>query len=268
MSPEELIKTALKFPYYWKVRGYKPDFNIQKTVHSIGDFGKDIEFEYCGDLYKNNSHGVRCDEFKKDHDKKHILFAGCSITIGTGLAKEETWAHRVYEKIKNTEGASGYYNIGIPGGATSDIILSEIMKYCRQFGNPDVMFVMLPGTDREYRFLNSEKALKESIFRYYLVLDQYCRSSGIKLYAFTWTQSISKVSQWVHDDWMTYDFLYENFDTFYKIDEDKFKEEIYTYEKLNKDDKKSFLASDNDHPGNMWHFAWSNFIYRRYCENN
>lgn len=35
--------------------------------------------------YSLNSSGQRCDEFKKTHEGKHILFAGCSITFGEGL---------------------------------------------------------------------------------------------------------------------------------------------------------------------------------------
>lgn len=268
MNADEEIKKAKKFPFYWRQTSYAPGFSVMPTIHAFGEKGNNIEFEYFGDIYKNNSYGVRCDEFTKEHKGKHILFAGCSITAGTGLQQDETWASRVYSLIKNKEEVSGYYNIGVPGASTSDIILSEIMKYCREFGNPDVLFLMLPGTDREYRFLNSEDAVKESIFRYFLVIDQYCRSNNIKLYAFTWTQSISGLTTWVHPDWIEYNFLYELFDTFYEVDEKKLMSDIYEYQISNKEDKKAFLASDNDHPGNMWHYAWSNFIYGRYNEDN
>lgn len=268
MSPEEEIKAAKKHLFYWRVKDYTPHFEIQPTVHAWGGRGKSVELEYRGDTYINNSHGVRCDEFTTDHNGKHILFAGCSITAGTGLNKEETWAHRVYELIKKDEETSGYYNIGIPGGCPSDIMLSQIMKYCRSYGNPDVIFLMLPGTDREYRFLNGAEELRESMFRYYLVLDQYCRSNNIKLYTFTWTQRINGLTTWIHPDWLEYDYLYDSFDTFHKIDEDDLIKDIYEYQISNKDDKKAFLASDDDHPGNMWHYAWSKFIYGRYHEDN
>lgn len=266
MNDKQEIESIKKFPFYWKQKNYTPNFKVMKTIHAFGDHGDGIEFEIFGDKYKNNSSGVRCDEFTTDHKGKHILFAGCSITAGSGLNQEETWAYRVYSKIKETEKLSGYYNIGVPGGSTGDIILSEIMKYCKNFGNPEVLFVMLPGTDRDYRFVNSKHALKEFIFRCYLVLDQYCKSNNIELYTFTWTQKCGHIGKWVHEDWLKYDFLFDMFDTFYDIKEDDFLADMYEYEKSNKNDKKAFLASDNDHPGNMWHYAWANFIYGRYRE--
>ena len=45
--------------------------------------------------YARNEYGYRCPSFQ--HVKRNQpLFIGCSITFGTGLPMEETWAHKVF----------------------------------------------------------------------------------------------------------------------------------------------------------------------------
>lgn len=59
--------------------------------------------------YSFNSHGFRADEFTDDDS---IMFLGCSLTLGTGIPREHSWAHLVSQtlNLKN-------YNLGISGGS-------------------------------------------------------------------------------------------------------------------------------------------------------
>lgn len=49
--------------------------------------------------YYFNSLGFRSDEFIKNHNGKHILFAGCSETEGTGGNLESNWPYMVYSEL-------------------------------------------------------------------------------------------------------------------------------------------------------------------------
>ena len=158
-----------------------------------------------------NSLGFRSDEFKKNHDGKHILFSGCSYTFGTGLNISETWANIVYKKIAQTDKCSGFFNIGWPGTSIQQQSFS-MFKYFEKFGNPDVVFWCLPSTFRSYFNTNFNGLIKilgekyqgdvaeykeiESLYSInsteltsfisYYQVDFYCRSNNIKLYAFPW----------------------------------------------------------------------------------
>ena len=60
--------------------------------------------------YYYNTESFRCDEFKKDHDGLHILFAGCSETEGIGGNVEDAWPTMLLNKMKSKN--SGFFNIG------------------------------------------------------------------------------------------------------------------------------------------------------------
>ena len=87
-------------------------------------------------LTKTNSLGFRSDEFIKNHNGTHILFAGDCNTMGEGLLMEEVWSNIVYKKISENTKCSGYFNIGVTGSPIYTIV-SNIIKYCKNFGNPD-----------------------------------------------------------------------------------------------------------------------------------
>jgi hypothetical protein len=74
---------------------------------------KCFEFEEIIDNYKEicytaNEHGFR---HKVDYSKKIILFCGCSMTFGTGLAEEDTYPHLVTSQLGNDY---DYINISMP----------------------------------------------------------------------------------------------------------------------------------------------------------
>ena len=74
---------------------------------------KCLEGEHVIDNYKEityniNEHGFR---HNADMSKKIILFCGCSVTFGTGLAEEDTYPHLVTKALGDE---FDYLNIGMP----------------------------------------------------------------------------------------------------------------------------------------------------------
>lgn len=165
------------------------DMSLEKTINKLNKM--DIEIS---DFYKLNSNRMRCDEFKVDHDGLHVLFSGCSITVGESMFQEYTWPHIVYSKLSKEEKLSGYFNLSNPGFTIISIIW-QLFAYFKAFGNPDIIFLNLPDIDREIRVANVDDPLNEGqsdefsgmlYYGYYNKLLQYCKENNIKLYAFTW----------------------------------------------------------------------------------
>lgn len=117
---------------------------------------------------KYNSLGYRCDEFISDHkNKKHIIFSGCSETVGEGGPIEDSWSHILYNKINKDNYFSGYFNLAVSGMGHIDII-NVILEYCQKYNNPDIIVMMLPSI-RNIRFLNKNEFLnipKNGYYRY------------------------------------------------------------------------------------------------------
>lgn len=82
-------------------------FNIDQKAE------KCFEFEEVVDNYKEVSYNINEYGFrhKTDFSKKTILFCGCSMTFGTGLAEEDTYPHLVTTALGNEY---DYINIGMP----------------------------------------------------------------------------------------------------------------------------------------------------------
>jgi hypothetical protein len=103
--------------------------------------------------YKYNSDSFRSEEFKKEHDGTHILFAGCSSTFGTACKYEDVWAKLVYEEISLTKKLSGYFNLGL-AGASVDAIYKDILIYISKYSKPDFIFMLLPDPYRYFKYLD------------------------------------------------------------------------------------------------------------------
>ena len=75
--------------------------------------GKCFEFEDVVDNYKEVSYNINKHGFRHNADssKKIILFCGCSMTFGTGLAEEDTYPHLVTTAMGDEY---DYLNIGLP----------------------------------------------------------------------------------------------------------------------------------------------------------
>jgi len=258
-------------PAWWHpIQGFSEELDVKKTPKEDGS------------EYIVNSYGYRCDEFTTTHKEKHILFSGCSYTYGIGLKKEEVWAYQVYEKINKTEACSGYFNIGLSGNNIIQCIIN-IFKYCKKFGNPDLIFINLPIQNRFFDFNKDEKQYrivenqslskihhieKLTFYNYYLMLEQYCISNNIKLFSFTWdnydqhflNKNINKLYESVNVVFKNY-----NFKTFYYINEKEMLNYLFLLKQ--KDNNKFFdIARDNMHKGTGAHAYWSEFIYNKYLE--
>jgi hypothetical protein len=249
--------------------------------HPIKGFSDELDVHNLpqedGSDYKLNSYTYRCDDFTTNHNGKHVLFSGCSNTYGIGLKKEEVWAYKVYNKINKTEGCSGYFNIGLKGNGIINSILN-IFKYCKKFGNPDIIFINLPSQNRFFNFNEDEKQyriienaslskihyIEELIFyNYYLMLEQYCDSNRIKLFSFTWDYNTKNTSSKDFYQPVNTVFKNYNFKTFYSIDQDDMINNLFLLKQKNKD-KFFDIARDNMHLGTGFHEYWANFMYERY----
>jgi len=256
--------------------------------HSIQGFSEELDIREVpvrdGSDYKVNSNNYRCDEFLTSHKGKHVLFSGCSNTYGIGLKKEEIWAYKVYNEINKIESSSGYFNIGLNGNNIINSILN-IFKYCKKFGNPDIIFINLPCHSRFFDFEKNDMTYKIksynnfyenyyinklTIYNYYFMLEQYCKTNKIQLLSFTWNlydnyhfnRNKKIFIKSTNDTFKEY-----NFETFYYIEKDTLDNDLFLLKQ--KHDNLFFdIARDNKHRGNGIHLYWSNFIYNKYLEKN
>jgi hypothetical protein len=209
-----------------------------------------------------NSLNFRSDEFIDKHDKTHILFSGCSQTFGTGLFKEELWTSLLYDLIKKDLELSGYFNLATPGASIGHIV-SNIFKYFKKYGDPDIIFLNLPGPNRTYNYDKEKKIIHDGRFsddclpflnilsyQYYFMLEHYCIKNNIKLFAFSWHEQGNLL-------------MNKNFKNFIFINEDDIISYIFQkYGNL----KLGRLARDNGHLGIGFHEYWSKYLYDKFIK--
>jgi hypothetical protein len=214
-----------------------------------------------------NSQKFRSDEFTNIHDGKHIVFSGCSNTFGVGLEKEEGWAWKTYKKITENEKCSGFFNLGAGGTGIIHMVIN-IFKYCKKYGNPDVIFINLSNQNRSFHYFHNlegyslkfddaldMKNIQLHNFQHYFMLEQYCMSNNIKLYSFTWDHAKNK-------DSTASSFEKYNFKTFYDYQGKELQN--YLMSSKNKDVEYFLKARDNLHQGIGYNDFWSDFIYDKY----
>jgi hypothetical protein len=223
-----------------------------------------------------NSMGFRCSEFKKEHKNTHILFSGCSQTVGQGLDHDELWSFKVYNKITRDNMTSEFYNLAISGSSLPMACLN-IIKYCSKYSKPDIVFLNCPPYNRFWNAeINNNKVqyktyifdfydnLKENdltllnlkllSYHYYYLLEQYCLSNNIRLYSFAWgTDNLS-----VNSD------KNFNFKTFYRIDKKEMLKFLHEYQIDNPNDEFALVARDGVHLGTAFNEYWTQFILKKY----
>ena len=250
----------------------KKDNSINPYANSIYPFTK--RYILPGQENELNLHGYRSDNFLTNHNGKHILFSGCSNTYGFGLNQEEMWSKILYDKINKNIKCSGYFNLSMPG-AGIQLIISNLFRYFKEFGNPDYIFLNLPEHTRfmayvkelksytkisfETKDVELEKFFSIINYQYYLMLEQYCKTNNIKLYSTSWIVGHPKDSE-------DKDF-FSSFETFYFINPNKMFEEVVN------DEKKYnleyyYYARDNSHKGPGYNIWTANFVYDIYKKNN
>lgn len=248
------------------------------------------------DTFGINYNSFRSDEFKKEHEGKHILFSGCSISYGTGLYAKETWPYLLYSKIKEKETLSGYYNISVPANSIFDNVIN-IFKYIDNYSKPDVIFLNLPDIARFYTLLENVEYnsvdwkdrvsfKKEDGFDYFK--DKYFHSlchydknidSAViyekLIYIFQYLLMLEVFCKannielymysWSH---VTNDFLKNScveINSFYNIPRPS-ANLIHDYKIKNKKDKFYLIARDGIHDGTAYHDFWSKEIYNVYMK--
>ena len=295
-SIELLTNVRVLYPFNRKLQGWTDReydalvFNNQDIKEAdLPDHAKwVIDYKDNPDTFNVNSVFFRSDEFTRNHNGKHILFSGCSVTYGVGLYTKELWSYLLYNKIKEKENISGYYNLGTPGTGTFDIIFN-IFKYIKSYGNPDAIFIDLPDLSRFYALLdkNSQswkdtsyepldyinnsyfhahyKGLEISnivnekniyIYQYLAMLESYCMSNNIKLYLFSYVDATSFFIK------MT------DIQRYFHINSNDLLKKVYDYHENNIEDKFYLLARDNSHPGTALHNAWAEIMFDHYIRES
>ena len=216
-------------------------------------------------FYNLNTHSLRSDEFISSHEGKHILFAGCSVTTGEGLPLEDTWAHKLYTQISNSQKTSGYFNISYPGASILSII-NQIYSYVENFGSPDYIFALLPNivrdTPRDKRSAGRpDEETYQRVIEECKNLEKFCVKNKIKLFISGW-----ELQEQSH---------FRSITSYKAIDHTKLVSHIYEFSDSNASSSMSpFLvtAMDGEHPGIAVHEYYKQFFYnlylRSYSENN
>lgn len=100
-------------------------------------------------FYNRNSCGHRSKEIS-ELDSKYILFLGCSITVGSSVALEETFPYIV----SNTLGID-YYNLAVEG-AGYDLIAHNVSEWIKLNPKPYAVVIKWPQESRSFRIRNSD----------------------------------------------------------------------------------------------------------------
>jgi len=237
--------------------------------------------------YLLNSKNFRCDEFKKNHDGLHILFGGCSCTLGTGNDLENVWAYKLYNEIKKENKVSGYYNLGHKGGGIISII-HTILLYIENYGKPDVLFLLLPNAERDEKyFSDTEYTTFFVTIMMYKLLEMFCESNKIKLISTSWIIDDDKIDlmsslknklsnkmyrkrkNQKHNDSYFLQLLQQNTKTFKLININLIDNLIFNYVKENKNSPNLYEAKDyGRHYGTAFNHAWMIYMLERFMEIN
>lgn len=127
------------------IRGKEEEFFISREVPDK-DYDQDDSVRYYF-----NSLGYRSDEFTKNHNGEHVLFAGCSETEGVGGNLDLCWSYMTYKKLSETTKLSGFFNLS-RGGWGHDVIVANIIQYVNTYGKPSKIYMLLPNLSRDFEY--------------------------------------------------------------------------------------------------------------------
>jgi hypothetical protein len=132
----------------------------QLGVTEFGLYGQDTQEIYESNLcsqspdwiyrnksvsYNRNSFGHRSKEIDM-LDQDFVLFLGCSITVGSAVALEDTFAHIVSKELK-----IDYYNLAVEGSGP-DLILFNLVNWMRHVKKtPKAVILQWPEIFRTFR---------------------------------------------------------------------------------------------------------------------
>jgi len=260
MNPKKQI--SLTTEEYFKRMVYKFDHlysNIpfsKLDISSLKNQERFINNNVDTILQEFNKNNYRCDDFVINHNGKHILFTGDSYAFGCGVSIEQTWTKIIYNEISKNEKCSGYFNLGVIGNSISNCY-ADIFKYCRTYGNPDIIFVSLSDTpkfycyDKDANFItdavyNEESYEVFSVIQYqmYLMLDQYCKTNNIKLITVSPVDVDKSLGKLVLGNEI------EQFDSFIRLNKDSAEKYMKNFIKENNIE---YFAKDTYHMGYAFH---------------
>lgn len=109
----------------------------------------DWEYRYKQVTYERNSLGHRCKELDQ-LDDNFILFIGCSLTEGVGVALEDTYAYKLAHQL-----GMDYYNLGLAGSG-ADLLCENLSKWFVNIKKiPKLVVIQWPAPNRHYqRFID------------------------------------------------------------------------------------------------------------------
>jgi hypothetical protein len=219
--------------------------------------------------YKYNNNGFRSDDFKTEHNKRHLLFSGCSEGEGIAADIDTVWNKIIYNSLNINNEYSGFFNVSIDNFGFHKIIFN-VINYISKYGKPDELIILFPEVARVnewninndsymQNWANSSKLDSEhdqKIFMDALInfipfmklFESYCDTNNIKL---TW-------STWSMTEGQVYSML-NTFKHFFEID--------YT---LTDGLDQSKQVRRDGHQGEFYHRLWAqNFINRiKYEKHN
>lgn len=239
--------------------------HIQGDIFSYDLLSSMYGFRMVGTEDSVDKLNLRDDSFTSEHgDKKHALFAGCSMTWGTGLEKGERWVDLVYNNINKNNEYSGLFNIGQEGDGLQNQV-GYIFDYCTKYGVPDIIFFNVPDfwrliiKDGVYRVYAGEYSeyVQDSVANlvisigkhYYTLLDNFCKINSIKLISICWDDVTRNVLKY--------------FESFIDISKDELNKLIFKYDDRS---KFSMVARDNLHPGTATHKSWAEIVFDKYLQ--
>ena len=105
----------------------------------------DWEYRTKPVTYKRNKLGHRCKELE-DLDDKFILFTGCSLTEGVGVALEDTFTFKLAQQL-----GMDYYNIGLAGSGADLLSENLSMWFANIKKIPQLVVIQWPAPNRHYQ---------------------------------------------------------------------------------------------------------------------
>jgi hypothetical protein len=283
---------------------HKPLTDSQKTnqMYKLGASCFKFSLNDLGinSLDELNNYGQRCENFLElDNGKNNILFAGCSITFGMGINKENVWSKKVYNYFLD-ENSGRYNSISYIGGGVQDLV-SSIFDYCKLFGMPNTIFFLMPDFTRTiiyedntkekslnkgrsnylysqfnlYDYIshkNKENVSDENIYenlfqtlQYYKILENFCLINNIKLISSSWNYSTNAIFE---------TFSFETYYLFFDKEErekrifEKHQNYLKNSNLLTEKEKDTLLiAADKAHPGICEHEVIADRMIEFYNES-
>lgn len=151
---------ASKFDIFYKNSVPKISWCINKkdiwfTMDSKENYNKNPHPYYNENsiIYDFNSFGYRCNEFDLNNDVDKILTIGCSISLGVGIPKNETYSEIITKNLSNIYNKKIHnYNLSY-SGVGSDYI-SRVLYQTIDVLKPKFIILLFSPIERMEHFSN------------------------------------------------------------------------------------------------------------------